>query len=171
MKPSHEEFPTEHEDKLLSFLHHVIKFSTKLLAILMALVILWGVVDVIHIVYNDLAREPIFQIRDIVKTFGAFLAVLIAYEIFTNITIYLRTDVFPVQLVIATALMAISRKVIILEPEKFDPMLSIGIGAIILGLGITYWLIRENNGRGVPTPTDLARKADSTETAHPDQGR
>jgi uncharacterized membrane protein (DUF373 family) len=59
---------------------------------------------------------PVFllSISDILATFGAFLAVLIAIEIFINITIYIRNDVLPVKLVVATALMAISRKVIIL---------------------------------------------------------
>ena len=38
--------------------------------------------------------------------------VLIAIEIFVNIRLYLGADVLPVQLVIATALMAICRKII-----------------------------------------------------------
>lgn len=44
-------------------------------------------------------------------TFGAFIAVLIAIEILVNITAYLRNDVIQVKIVIATALMAIARKV------------------------------------------------------------
>ncbi|MGL1835036.1 phosphate-starvation-inducible PsiE family protein [Rhodocyclaceae bacterium SMB388] len=47
--------------------------------------------------------------------FAAFLAVLIAIEIFANITLYLRDEVIHVKLVIATALMAIARKVIVLD--------------------------------------------------------
>ena len=45
-------------------------------------------------------------------TFGAFMAVLIAIEILINITIYLRDDVIHVKIVMATALMAIARKVL-----------------------------------------------------------
>ena len=44
-----------------------------------------------------------------------WLSIITAIEIFQNIVLYLRTDVIPVQLVIATALMAIARKVIILD--------------------------------------------------------
>lgn len=44
---------------------------------------------------------------DILATFGAFMAVLIAIEIFINIIIYLREDVIHVKIVMATALMAI----------------------------------------------------------------
>ena len=55
------------------------------------------------------------ELNDIFAVFASFLAVLIAIEIFANITLYLRDDVIHVKLVIATALMAIARKVIVLD--------------------------------------------------------
>ena len=45
-------------------------------------------------------------ITDMLTTFGAFMAVLIAIEIFINTTVYLREDVILVKMVMATALMA-----------------------------------------------------------------
>ncbi len=45
----------------------------------------------------------LMNISDILATFGAFMAVLIAIEIFINITIYLRDDVIHVKIVMATA--------------------------------------------------------------------
>lgn len=143
---AHSEFPIKHNDLLLNYLHWTIRAATKFLAILMTLVILWGVFDVIYIVYSQLAHPPYFQIRDIMTTFGAFLAVLIAYEIFTNITLYIRTDVFPVQLVVATALMAVARKVIALDLEKLEPLYLLGLGSIVMSLGISYWLIVRSEG-------------------------
>jgi uncharacterized membrane protein (DUF373 family) len=112
----YEELPSEHHDPLIEFLNKTIKFAVKILAVLMVLVIIWGIGDVIYVLYKRLMLPPVFllSISDILATFGAFLAVLIAIEIFINITIYIRNDVLPVKLVVATALMAISRKVIIL---------------------------------------------------------
>ncbi|MCF8005221.1 MAG: phosphate-starvation-inducible PsiE family protein, partial [Chromatiaceae bacterium] len=78
---------------------------------------------------------------DIIKTFGAFLAVLIAYEIFSNIRLYIRSDVFPMKLVVATAIMAIARKIIILDMAEYSALDLVGMGVIVVGLGITYWLI------------------------------
>ncbi len=43
------------------------------------------------------------------------MVTLIAIEIFLNIVLYLRDDVLHVKLVLATALMAIARKVIVLD--------------------------------------------------------
>jgi Phosphate-starvation-inducible E. len=50
--------------------------------------------------------------------FGLFLNVLIALEILENITAYLKKHVIQVELVIVTSLIAVSRKIIILDLEK-----------------------------------------------------
>jgi len=139
----HEELPTEHEDALIAFLHKVIKVAVKILAILMVIVIFWGVADVIYVLYNNLIEEPymLLNISDIFKTFAAFLAVLIAIEIYQNIVLYLRTDVLPIKLVIATALMAIARKVIIIDFKDLSSDYIFATAAVVLALGITYYLI------------------------------
>jgi uncharacterized membrane protein (DUF373 family) len=139
----HEELPTEHEDALLAFLHKAIKFAVKILSILMVIVIFWGVVDVIYVLYHNLLEEPfmLLNISDIFKTFAAFLAVLIAIEIYQNLILYLRTDVLPIKLVIATALMAIARKVIIIDFKDLSPNYVFATAALVLSLGITYYLI------------------------------
>jgi uncharacterized membrane protein (DUF373 family) len=46
--------------------------------------------------------------------------------------------------VVATALMAIARKVIVLDLEKIGPDYVLGIAAVVLALGITYWLLSKN---------------------------
>ena len=109
----------------------------------MVLVIVWGIGDVIYVLYQRIISPPFLflSINDILATFGAFLAVLIAIEIFINISMYLKTDVIPVRLVVATALMAISRKVIIFDFERITPPFILGTAAVVLSLGITYWLI------------------------------
>lgn len=139
----HEEIPRDHEDPLIHSLHQVIRFSVKILAVLMTLVIIWGIGDVVYVLYNRLMAPPVFllNISDILATFGAFLAVLIAIEIFINITLYIRSDVLPVKLVVATALMAISRKVIIFDFGELTPMYIFATAAVVLALGVTYWLI------------------------------
>lgn len=141
----HQELPVDFPDPFFRSLHHVIRFAIRVLALLMVAVILWGVGDVIYIIYERLIEPPLFllNINDIFYTFGGFMAVLIAVEIFINIRLYLGTNIFPVQLVVATALMAIARKVIVLDFDELTPMYLIGIAATTLALGITYWLLRQ----------------------------
>ncbi|MDP0947560.1 phosphate-starvation-inducible PsiE family protein, partial [Klebsiella pneumoniae] len=70
----------------------LIRLSVRVLAVLMTLVIFWGILDVIWVLYQRLMTPPVFllNINDILATFGAFMAVLIAIEIFANIVIYLE---------------------------------------------------------------------------------
>jgi uncharacterized membrane protein (DUF373 family) len=141
-EPGHD-LRLEHEDATIRFLHRIIRLVVKMLAVLMVLVIVWGIGDVIFVLYQRLLHPPVMllQINDILATFGAFLAVLIAIEIFINISMYLSTNVIPVRLVVATALMAISRKVIIFDFDAITPPFVYGTAAVVLALGITYWLI------------------------------
>jgi len=141
-EPGHE-LANKSDDPFIDFLHKIIRTAVKVLAVLMVAVIVWGIGDVVYVLYQRLVEPPFLflSISDILATFGAFLAVLIAIEIFINITLYLKTDVIPVRLVVATALMAISRKVIIFDFDKITPQFVLATAAVVLALGITYWLI------------------------------
>ncbi|NEX18969.1 phosphate-starvation-inducible PsiE family protein [Thiorhodococcus mannitoliphagus] len=154
----HAELPSDDTDPVLRALHWILRIAAYAMAIAMVLVILEGVVSVMRTVYLKLAQAPYFIIPDIIQTFGAFLAVLIAYEIFSNITLYIRTDVFPVKLVLATALMAIARKIIVLDMEKYSALDLIGIGAMVLGLGIAYWLISRADSGILSVQSDNTRE-------------
>lgn len=134
---------SKHEDRTINSLRKVIRIAVRLLAIIMVLVILWGIGDVIYVLYIRLTSPPLLllSIHDILATFGAFLAVLIAIEIFVNISMYLSTNVIQVRLVVATALMAISRKVIIFDFDTLSPHYIYASGVVIVALGITYWLL------------------------------
>lgn len=147
-----EELSLDQEDRLIQILHQTIRAAVRVLAVLMVFTILWGVVDVIYIIYSKLISPSFttFNIRDIVSTFGAFLAVLIAIEIFINITLYIRKDVIHIKLVVATALMAIARKVIIFDFKEMTPPYIFGTAAVVLALGITYWLIERRLSWGEP---------------------
>jgi uncharacterized membrane protein (DUF373 family) len=131
------------KDSLIRFLHKTIRVGVKVLAVLMTMVILWGIGDVVWVIYQRLSQPPylLLKINDILMTFGAFLAVLIAIEIFLNITLYLREDVIHVRLVIATALMAIARKVIVFDFKDLSYHYVLATAAVVLALGVTYWLI------------------------------
>lgn len=111
----------------------------------MIIVIIFGVIDVAWTVYQRLKEEPrfILTMGDILLTFGAFMVVLIAIEIFQNIILYLRDDVIHVKIVLATALMAIARKVIILDYDELEPMYIFATGIVLLATGVTYYFVHK----------------------------
>jgi len=143
-RKSHEELPVgDEQGKILNAFHKAIRFAVTVLAGLMVFVIFLAVFDVIFVLYEKLSEPPYFVLTmtDILATFGAFLSVLIAIEIFLNISLYLRSDVIPVKLVVATALMAISRKVIVFDFKYLDPDFVYASAAVVFALGISYWLL------------------------------
>lgn len=142
LSPNHE--PLMHyKEPLMKYLQRIIHFAVRLLAILMTAVILWGVADVCWVLYQKLISPPFMMLtmNDILATFGAFMAVLIAIEIFVNIVIYLRHDIIHIKIVLATALMAIARKVIILDYDEITPDYIWATAGVTLAMAIAYWLV------------------------------
>ena len=141
----------EHKDPMIRVLHQIIRYNVRVLAVLMTLVIIWGVFDVVWVLYDKLSTPPIMllKIENILVAFAAFLAVLIAIEIFINITMYLRDDVIHVNLVIATALMAIARKVIVLDFTNLESEYIWATAALVIALGVTYWLLSKPKGKSL----------------------
>ena len=140
----HEELPENTSDKLLNLLHSNIRFAIKILAILMVLVIYWSIADVVYVLYMRLSVPPYFllDVEDILQVFGAFMIVLIAVEIFINIRLYLGSHIIPVELVVATALMAVARKIIVLDLKIVSAEQIMGLALVTLALGITYFLLK-----------------------------
>lgn len=144
------------EDKFLWVLKKIIHLCLKAMGLLMIIVIISGVVDVAWTIYQRFASEPhfILTIGDILMTFGAFMVVLIAIEIFQNIILYLRDDVIHVKIVLATALMAIARKVIILDYDELEPMYIFATGIVLVATGITYWFVHKLPPKSQETPLE-----------------
>lgn len=140
-------FPIDVKNPFINFLQKVILWSIQVLAFLMVIVILWSVADVIYTLYLK-SREPsilVYDFDEVLAIFGAFLVVLIAIEIFLNIILYLKKEMGHLKLVVATALMAIARKVIILDYDVVSAWQMLGMGAVILALGLAYWFICHSN--------------------------
>lgn len=151
------------DDRLLSALQRIIRVAVRVLAVLMTILILLGVLDVGWMLFQKaLTSSPRFvlSISDILATFGAFMAVLIAIEIFVNIIMYLREDVIHVKIVVATALMAIARKVIIFDFKDTSADFVWATAGVILATSIAYWLLtraEESTGAGVKAPRRAGR--------------
>ncbi len=116
---------------------------SKLLSIAMLIVIVVIMVDLILFLSTALFNpSPKGFFVDILQNiFGLFLSVLIALEILENITAYLKKHVVQVELVIVTSLIAVARKIIILDLGKVSGINLIGLAIAIISLSISYWVI------------------------------
>jgi uncharacterized membrane protein (DUF373 family) len=88
---------------------------------------------------NDSFNTTLFEL------FGLFLNVLIALEILENITAYLQKHVIQLELVIVTSLIAVSRKIIILDLEKKSSSDLIALAVAVFSLAIGYAIVHQAN--------------------------
>ena len=142
-------------DPLIKILRKAIRLAVRALAVLMTLVIIVGSIDVGWSLFEKMFHaKPMFflSISDILATFGAFMAVLIAIEIFINITMYLRDDIIHVKIVMATAIMAIARKVIVLDFKQIGAEYVWATAAVILAACTGYWLLGKSEKDKNSTP-------------------
>lgn len=137
--------PKPHENALVARLYGSIRHAIRVLAVLMVLVIWWGVADVIYVLYGRISTHPYFllEISDILATFGAFMAVLIAIEVFVNIVSYLSDNEIHIDVVLATAYMAVLRKIIILDYKQVSPDYVYATAALAVALSVGYWLTKK----------------------------
>ncbi|MBW4684836.1 MAG: phosphate-starvation-inducible PsiE family protein [Komarekiella atlantica HA4396-MV6] len=136
------------DENFMHVIEHIEVIVSKVLSILMVVVILVAIGDLVIFIIQELFTTPYARFNTtLFKIFGLFLNVLIALEILENITAYLRKHVFQVELVIVTSLIAIARKIIILDLEKVTGIDIIGLGIATLALSISYLIIRFSNSR------------------------
>jgi uncharacterized membrane protein (DUF373 family) len=79
------------------------------------------------------------------ELFGLFLNVLIALEILENISAYLKKQVVQAELVVVTSLIAVARKIIILDLEKKDSNDLIALAIAVFSLSLSYVILRVVN--------------------------
>src|ERR1700716_780030 len=138
--------------KLLSlyqrFEHIVVMFLTALIAIIvvaavwtLSLKILFGLVLTGSLDPSDYA---IFQ-----AIFGMIFTVIIALEFKKSLLVVAerRDTVIQIRSVVMIALLAVCRKVIILDLSETDALHTLAFAAAIFALGAVYWLVRDSDQR------------------------
>jgi uncharacterized membrane protein (DUF373 family) len=113
------------------------------------LVALWrltyGVVDTLLLRSLNPLEHGVFQ-----AVFGQILTVLIALE-FNHTLQYVVTrerGIIQAKIVILIGVLALVRKIIVTDLSAIAPAALAAEAALILALGITYWLMRERDDRG-----------------------
>ena len=132
--------------KLLTSLDGFKRFLVIIITFMMGVVLLLATIDLGYTLYVDIVDEPpyfLLKISEMLEIFGIFLLVLIGIELFETMEIYIKENVVHIEVVLTVALIALARKVIILDVKKIDSTTLLAIAALILALSIGYYLIRK----------------------------
>jgi uncharacterized membrane protein (DUF373 family) len=127
------------------------------LLVMMSLVVLLATIELGWIIIKDIITPPIFllEINELFEIFGLFMLVLIGIELLETIAQnYTNKNTNHAKIVITVALIAIARKVIILDVENYSGQALAGIAAIVLALSLVYFLIQRKPGRQKLCETD-----------------
>jgi len=117
-------------------------FIVAALILMLAVVILLSVGALAWILVQDAMSPPvlILDIEELLELFGLFLLVLIGIELLETIKNYYTEGKIELTVIFTVALIALARKIITLEPDKYDPLTLVGLGIIILALVCGYWV-------------------------------
>lgn len=133
--------------KIGDILTYLEKFIIIALLIFMAVVLIIATIEVGIVLIKGLVNPTtcggfIIDISDTIKIFGLFMNVLIGLELFETVKLYLKEHVFHGEVILLVSLIAISRKVIILDFSKEEPLTIISMALLIGTISLGYYLIK-----------------------------
>jgi len=123
------------------------KFMIQALMVMMAIVLGLATLDLGWLIIKDITHPPYFllDVNQLLDIFGLFMLVVIGIELLETIMKTYITQGQPhYEVVLSVAIIAISRKVIILDLKEVDSLSLIGIGSIIVALTIGYFLMKRS---------------------------
>jgi uncharacterized membrane protein (DUF373 family) len=125
---------------LRTFEHSIIR----ILIVMMAIIILISTIELGYFLVKDIITPPIFflEIDELLDLFGFFLLILIGIELLETIKAYLKDQVVHSEIVLEVALIAIARKVIILDFKDYDSITILGIAALIVTISVSYFIVK-----------------------------
>ena len=128
------------------------KFEKVIYAVLMIMlmaVLIAAVFDLaISLVFSLIDTSPwLLQPHEMISVLGGFLLVLIGVELLETIKAYFKENTIHVEIVVLLAIIAIARKVILLDPAEMSGsefgIQLMGFGVIMVGLGAGFYLIKK----------------------------
>jgi uncharacterized membrane protein (DUF373 family) len=88
------------------------------------------------------------EIDQLIDIFGLFLLVLIGLELLDTIRTYRQERIRRVEIAVVVALLAVARKIIVLNYKELTSLTLTHIAALTLGLAAAYYLLKRSRNQG-----------------------
>ena len=133
-------------DKILAITQSIKKWMSIFVLILMLFIVIASVLELAIVLFQEVTDSSegflLLDINELFRIFGFVFMILIGFELLETIEMYFKKNVIHAEVVLLIAVIAVARKVILLDLEKFNPIAIIGLSLIILALGACYFLIK-----------------------------
>ena len=147
---------------MLTLMKKFEKLMIQALMVMMALVLALATLDLGWLILKDIFhQQPYFflSIDQLLDIFGLFMLVLIGIELLeTVMKTYLTQGLPHYEVVLSVAIIAISRKVIILDMKETDSISLLGIAGIIVALTLGYFLMKRSQSTSPPLAGEVREK-------------
>ena len=118
------------------------------LLVAMLVVVIAGTIELLLVIVTEMMKPPhyfLLNINELLPVFGFFLMVLIGLELLASIRLYAEKQAVHVEVVMVVALIAVSRKIIVLDYDKVEPLTVLGIAALVVALSAGYYLLKRTH--------------------------
>lgn len=132
---------------MIKFAEQFERFIMYFTLVLMMISIVFGAAELVWILVQEILNPPLMMlnIERLLDFFGFFMMILIGLELMYSIKSYLKNEVIQVEIVMIVALIAIARKIIILDTKNLDGLTLIGLGILIVALAAGLYLMKKAN--------------------------
>jgi len=132
---------------ILTLIKNIEKVIVATLVILLAIILLLSTADVVFNIAREIVQSTSFLVEanNLMSIFSSLLIVIIGLELLETIKAYLKDDVVHVELVVLVAIIALGRKVIIWDFNKYTINEMIALSIMLISLAIVYFLIRKTD--------------------------
>jgi len=129
---------------MIDFLKKIERFIIISLIFMMIIVVFLSTIELGWVIISDIISPPVLllEINELMEIFGFFLLVLIGIELLETIKAYLIDGVVHVEIVFEVALLAIARKVIILDIAHYDGFRLLSLAALIVSVSIGFFVVK-----------------------------
>jgi uncharacterized membrane protein (DUF373 family) len=125
----------------------VIALTLTTLIAVVVVIATWDLAKAVFLLTVGGLMDP-FEPSVLQTIFGRIMLVLIALEFkhsILRVVAHRGESIAQVKTVLLIALLAISRKFIVLDAASHPPSTIVALAAVVLALGITYWLVRSRD--------------------------
>lgn len=137
---------------MLTLLKRIERVMVSILMVMMTIVLGLATLDLVWIIISEVLTPPVMllDVNELLDIFGLFMLVIIGIELLETIMKTYLTQGHPhYEVVLSVAIIAIARKVIILDIKDVSSGSLIGIAAIVMALTAGYYLMKRSAGAPV----------------------
>ncbi|MDF7798428.1 phosphate-starvation-inducible PsiE family protein [Pontiellaceae bacterium B1224] len=126
----------------------------------MVFAVLLATIEVGVILWQQMKEPPflLLDVKEMMEVFGFILMVVIGLELLETIKAYLDKRVIHVEVVLLVSIVAVARKIIIMDYKEITPQMIMAVATLVLSLSVGFFAVRralDGSGKYRKESTDV----------------